>query len=176
MQPQGIKLFFRTSKEQRCYVTVGENCIINADFIFESERGEVQIGNNVQIGSANFICRNGITIGNDVTMAWGITIYDHDSHSVNWEERQNDNTQCYKDFIEHTGNMIVNKDWSKVKSRPISIQDKVWIGFDATILKGVTIGEGAVVGAKSVVTKDVPPWSVVAGNPAKVVKYTRDNI
>ena len=52
----------------------------------------------------------------------------------------------------------------------------MWIGFDVTILKGVTIGEGAVIGAKSVVTKDVEPWTVVAGNPAVVVKYLPEYI
>lgn len=53
---------------------------------------------------------------------------------------------------------------------PIIIGDDAWIGFNAIILKGVTIGEGAVVGAGAVVTKDVPPYTVVAGNPAGVVK------
>ena len=59
---------------------------------------------------------------------------------------------------------------SHVNSAPIRIEDKVWIGMDALILKGVTIGEGSVVAARSVVTKDVPPYSLVAGNPARVVK------
>ncbi len=67
-------------------------------------------------------------------------------------------------------NFTVNKDWSNVKSKPIKICDKVWIGFDVVILKGVTIGEGAIVGARSVVTKDVEPWTVVAGNPVKFIK------
>lgn len=67
-------------------------------------------------------------------------------------------------------NMIASKDWSVVKTAPIHINEKVWIGMNAIILKGVTIGEGAIVGAGSVVTKDVPPWTVVAGNPARVVK------
>ncbi|MBV8923397.1 DapH/DapD/GlmU-related protein, partial [Bradyrhizobium sp.] len=53
---------------------------------------------------------------------------------------------------------------------PVVIADKVWIGFNASILKGVTIGEGAVVGACSVVTRDVPPFAVVAGNPARVIR------
>lgn len=61
-----------------------------------------------------------------------------------------------------------SKDWSTVKSAPIKICDKAWIGFNAIILKGVTIGEGAVVGAGAVVTHDVPPWTIVAGNPAVV--------
>nr|WP_262897922.1 hypothetical protein [Carboxylicivirga linearis] len=103
-------------------------------------------------------------------MAWDITIYDHNSHSIHWEHRKNDNHQCFHDYIKYNGNNIVNKDWSHVKSAPITIQDKVWIGLGVTILKGVTIGEGAVIGAKSVVTKDVPAWTVVAGNPARVVK------
>ena len=171
LQPFGIKIFFSTKRENRLYVKIGEKGIIDADFIFETEKGFIEIGNNVHIGKSTFICRTSITVGNDVTMAWGITIYDHDSHSINWNERKNDNIRCYEDFIEFKGNNIVNKDWSKVNSKEIIIKDKAWIGFDVTILKGVTIGEGAVIGAKSVVTKDVPDWSVVAGNPARVVKY-----
>lgn len=53
--------------------------------------------------------------------------------------------------------------------------NKVWIGFNAIILKGVTIGEGAIVAAGAVVTKDVPAWTVVAGNPAVVVKKLKAN-
>ena len=133
----------------------------------------MKIGDNVHIGGAMFISRESITVGNDVTMAWDITIYDHNSHSIHWEDRKNDNQQCYEDYINHNGNNITNKDWSNVKSAPIVIKDKVWIGFGVTVLKGVTIGEGSVVGAKSVVTKDVPAWSVVAGNPAQVVKQLK---
>nr|WP_279680237.1 acyltransferase [Dyadobacter pollutisoli] len=170
MQPDGIKLFFHTKREERNYVTIGKKCIINADFIFETEKGKITIGDNVHIGNASFICRTSISIGNDVTMAWGITLYDHNSHSIHWEERMNDNNQCYKDLTESHNN-ILNKDWTNVVQKPIQIGNKVWIGFDATILKGVTIGEGAVVGAKSVVTKDVPAWAVVAGNPARIIKF-----
>jgi acetyltransferase-like isoleucine patch superfamily enzyme len=62
------------------------------------------------------------------------------------------------------------KDWRHIKRKPIKICDKSWIGFNSIILKGVTIGEGAIVGAGSVVTRDVPPWTIVAGNPAKVIQ------
>ena len=64
------------------------------------------------------------------------------------------------------------KNWENVKSAPIKIKDKAWIGFNSIILKGVTIGEGAIVGAGSVVTKDVADYTIVAGNPAVVVGNT----
>ena len=161
----------KTIKFNRKFVSVGKKCLINAEFIFERECGFVKIGDNVHIGGAKFICIDSIEIYDDVTMAWGITIYDHNSHSIYWDQRKNDNMQCYEDYILFNGNSTVKKNWSVVKHAPIVIKSKVWIGFDVTILKGVTIGEGAVVGAKSVVTRNVEPWTVVAGNPAKIVKY-----
>lgn len=157
--------------EKRKYVKIGAKGIINAHFIFESEKGEVIIGDNVHLGGVHFISRSKIVVHDDVTMAWGITIYDHNSHSIFWDKRKNDNKQCYDDYVNNNGNNIINKDWTHVISKPIVIESKVWIGFDVTILKGVTIGEGAVIGAKSVITKNVEPWTVVAGNPAVLVKY-----
>lgn len=166
-------LDFRVKAERRTYVTIGERSLVNARFTFETERGKVTVGNNTHLGGVHFICRSQISVGNDVTMAWGITIYDHDSHSLFWDHRCNDNEQCYSDYFNHGGNNTVNKDWSHVASSPITIEDKVWIGFNVIVLKGVTIGEGAVVGAGSVVTKDIPPFTLAAGNPATVRKALR---
>ena len=92
-----------------------------------------------------------ITIGNNVLIGSGCLITDTDSHPLNWQERkeqQNDKTAC----------------------APIVIEDDVFIGARSIVLKGVTIGKGAVIGAGSVVSRDVPDFSVVCGNPAKVVK------
>ena len=60
--------------------------------------------------------------------------------------------------------------WKHSESKPIEIKDNVWIGEYSAILKGVTVGEGSIVASHAVVTKDVPPYSIVAGNPADVVK------
>jgi acetyltransferase-like isoleucine patch superfamily enzyme len=169
----GSSMRFDVDRENRKYLTVGGECLIAVNFIFESSSGYIKIGSNVHIGGATIICRTSVIIEDDVTMAWGITLYDHDSHSVSWDYRKNDNHQCYEDYINHNGNNVFNKNWTNVNSKPIHIHSKVWIGFDVTILKGVTVGEGAVIGAKSVVTKDVPAWTVVAGNPAKVVRYLK---
>lgn len=93
-------------------------------------------------------------------ISWGVTIVDHNSHSVEWSHRKNDVLDWAKG----------QKDWSHVKVAPVTIEDRVWIGFNAIILKGVTLGEGAIVAAGAVVTKDVPPYTVVAGNPAQVIR------
>jgi galactoside O-acetyltransferase len=104
-------------------------------------------------------------------MAWGVVIYDHNSHSFDWQQRQ----KIVRHFHETYGSArcFEDLDWTDVSSAPIFIRDRVWIGFDAVILKGVTIGEGAIVGARSVVTSDVEPYTVVAGNPARLVRRLR---
>lgn len=153
----------------RIYLTIGDNCIVSGNFIFESNGGEISIGNHSYIGGGTFISHSKIEIGDNVTIAWGGTIYDHDSHSLDYMKRRQDIDDELND-IRNGRNFITNKDWSDVNSKPIKICNDAWIGMNVIILKGVTVGEGAIVGAGSVVTKDVPAWTVVAGNPAKVVK------
>lgn len=168
-----LEEFFIISKNEilkKSKVAISKKCLLNCNIIFEKDSGEISIGERCYIGGGtNLISINSIEIGDDVTISWGCTIYDHNSHSVNWYERKNDTLQSIED-INNGFDFIQNKNWNVVKSAPIKIKDKVWIGFDVVILKGVTIGEGAVIGARSVVTKDVLPYTVVAGNPAKVVK------
>jgi len=143
-----------------CRVEIGDDSKVEASIYFDRPDARVKVGDRSYIGGAKFICAEGITIGDDVQIAWGTTIMDHDSHSIYWEQRKEDALKWLKG----------EKDWSHVKHAPIRICDKSWIGFDTIILKGVTIGEGAVVGAGSVVTKDVPPYTLVAGNPAKQIR------
>jgi acetyltransferase-like isoleucine patch superfamily enzyme len=159
---------FLAAPEDRCYVRIGDRSMLNMKIIFESPRGQAEIGDRVYIGGGSIICRERITIGNDVTMAWGVCIYDHNSHAVDWRQR----AKVVKHFYENYGNRDCYDgiDWTGVASAPIVIEDKAWIGFDAVILKGVRVGEGAIVGARAVVTSDVEPYTIVAGNPARLVK------
>lgn len=155
--------------EHGVYLQISNDCIIGGSFIFESSKGNCSIGEHTYIGSSTFISRSNIEIGSNVTIAWGSWFYDHDSHSLDYVERRQDITDELEDI--RTGrNFIEHKNWDVVKSKPIKICDDAWIGMNCIILKGVTIGAGAVVGAGSVVTKDVPPFTVVGGNPAKVIK------
>ena len=152
------------------YLIVGREAVIGGNIIFETEQGSLTVGNRTQIsGGATIICRSDDVIGDDVIIAGGVLLYDHDSHSIDFMYRKNDVVTVVKNRNDGI-NPIANKDWVHVKTAQIVIKDKVWIGRNAIILKGVTIGEGAVIGAGAVVTHDVPDWTVVAGNPAKVVK------
>lgn len=165
---RGFSIISNSSNSLR--VTIGKNCLIGAKCIFENSEGEISIGNNVYIGDSTIICKSKVSFESNILVAWGVTFYDHDSHSINYIDRQKDIEQVLADFITKGSKFLENKDWSVVKSAPIHVEENAWIGMDALILKGVTIGKGAIVGARSVVTKDVPPYSIVAGNPAKVVK------
>lgn len=160
---------YRTEEESK-RIFIDEESMIGCNFIFESDSGVIKIGKRTFINAGtNIISINEIEIGDDVTIGWNIYIYDHDSHSLDYRFRKDDIERQREDFYANR-NFIFSKDWSTVKSAPVKICNKVWIGFNAIILKGVTIGEGAIVAAGAVVTKDVPAWTVVAGNPATIVK------
>jgi acetyltransferase-like isoleucine patch superfamily enzyme len=168
---EGFKLELRIPQEGKLFARIGNQSVINANFIFEKQSGFINVGNRTFIGGCTFICIDKIEIGNDVMFAWGSTIMDNNAHSLIWAERQND-VQDWKRGLDE-GKTGYYKNWTGVKHAPIIIKDKAWIGFNCIILKGVTIGEGAVVGAGSVVTENVPDYAVVAGNPARLISYTK---
>ena len=142
--------------------SIGSGSIVRCRVDFDSPTGFVSIGNNCFIGSSHVICKNQIIIHDDVIISWGVTIVDHNSHSLSWQYRQHDVANWRRGL----------KSWDNITVKPVIICNRSWIGFGATILKGVTIGEGAIVGAGSVVTRDVEPYTIVAGNPARPVGHS----
>jgi len=125
--------------------------------------GRLKIGHHCFVGEgSNIWAQTNVEIGNYVLLSHLVDVHDSDSHSLRAEVRRRDPINLFEK------NQPI--DWNEVASEPVRIEDDVWIGFKASILKGVTIGRGAVVAACSVVTKDVPPFTIVAGNPAQPVK------
>ena len=147
------------TKKKGCRVQVGEKSMIMGSIIFDRDGGTVTIGARVFM-SGSIVCAEKVELGDDVLVAWNVTIVDHDSHSLAFSGRSRD-VLDWRDG---------KKDWTHVAIRPVTIGNKAWIGFDSIVLKGVIIGEGAVIGAGSVVTRDVPPWTIVAGNPARAIR------
>jgi acetyltransferase-like isoleucine patch superfamily enzyme len=113
----------------------------------------VTIGDDVWIGHGSKIMP-GVTIGNHVLIANDVFIADNPGHPMDAMKRRVQGVE--PDQI-----------------RPVTIGDDVWVGHGSKLMPGVTIGEGAVVGAGSIVTRDVPPYTLVAGAPAKVVRDLR---
>lgn len=170
---KGLNISARNPLKDKKYVIIGDNSHITGNFIFEIETGRITIGSRTFIGGGIFISVDEIEIGDDVMISWGCTVADNNSHSHIWSERKDDVKDWKKGLDENKVGFY--KDWTNVRSGKIKIKDKAWIGFNSIILKGVTIGEGAIVGAGSVVTKDVPDWTIVGGNPAKIIREIPEN-
>lgn len=132
-----------------------------------TQGGLIRIGDFCYVGENTKIWSAGkIIIEDNVLIAHNVNIHDNISHPINSELRHLD----YKRIL---GLIDNNAEEFDLHPNPVLIKKNSWIGFNSIILKGVTIGEGAIVGAGSVVTKDVPDFAVVAGNPAKIIKYTK---
>jgi acetyltransferase-like isoleucine patch superfamily enzyme len=141
---------------------VGKNVTFWRTSLAAEENGKIEIGDNCYISNASLVCSEKISIGNNVLIAGGVTIADSDFHPIAPAARLADTIA-----ISAVGNRSKRPD---IATKPVIIEDDVWIGFNATILKGIRIGAGSIIAAGALVIGDVPPNSEVAGNPARVLK------
>ena len=167
-------------------ISVGENTVIDSSFCFKNffsvlpmglkvgknvtfwrtslaaeENAMIEIGDFCFIANASLVCSNKITIGNYVFIAGGVTIADSDFHPLDPAARLADTIA-----LSPIGN---RKKRPAIKTLPVTIEDDVWIGFNATILKGVHIGKGAIIQPGSLVMENVEAGNIVSGNPAKTI-------
>ncbi len=159
------KMINYASKEK---IRIGKNSHINGELMIWPYSKGIIVGDNSYVGINSFIrSEEYISIGDNVLIAHNVNIIDTDSHEIDCGKRARGFlNQINNGFLEQKG---------EVKTSPIIIEDYVWISYNVSILKGVTIGKGAIVAAGSVVTKDVEPFTLVAGNPAKFVKKLDSN-
>jgi acetyltransferase-like isoleucine patch superfamily enzyme len=143
-----------------CRLNIGKKSLVASSLVFEKDGAIIEIGNNTFMGGSVLSCANKIKIGDNVHIAWNVSIFDHNSHPINHYLRRNDLPDLF----------LKKKNWDNVDIRPTIICDDAWIGVNVIILKGIEIGAGAIVAAGAVVTKNVPPMTLVAGNPAQVIK------
>mgnify|MGYP006138619401 CR=1 FL=1 len=113
-----------------------------------SPQALIQVGDGTRINGASIHATSSITIGRNCLIASNVMILDSDGHGVAVADRERHNPVA----------------------APIVIEDDVWVGANAIVLKGVTLGRGSVVAAGSVVTRDVAPMTLVGGNPARFIK------
>jgi acetyltransferase-like isoleucine patch superfamily enzyme len=125
-------------------------------------RGRVSIGAYTLVNGARIICDAEVEIGDYGFISWNVVFMDTYRAPLDPVERQRELMQApFRDA------RVID---AAVPAKPIHIDRNVWIGFDACVMPGVTIGEGSIVGARSVVFEDVPPYTVVAGNPSRVIR------
>jgi len=139
-------------------IVIGDDVLIDGkcSFTFTNRYDKspiLSIGSRCYIGhDCRFVVARNIEIGNDVRLATGVTLREAPGHPLNPVRR------------------AAGEAAPPESVKPIRIEDGAWLGADATILGGVTVGQGSVVATCAVVTRDVPPGVVVAGNPARVVR------
>jgi galactoside O-acetyltransferase len=142
-------------------IHLGEDCILGNNFAVRLRESQITVGDRCFIAAGTMVlAARRIEIGNDVLIGEGCYISDNDGHSLDLDIRKQDVANRRKGL----------KVWDGIAAVPVIIGDNAWIAPRSIVLKGVTIGRGAVIGAGSVVTKDVPPMTLAAGNPARIIR------
>jgi len=141
-------------------LVIGERVRVYTWATFNVEpTGLIEIGDDAILVGPVFMCAEHIRVGRRVILSYNVTIADSDFHPRDPEERK-------RDAIANAP-MGDRKDRPALVTRPVTIEDDVWIGIGAIVLKGVTIGKGARIGAGAVITRDVPAGATLIGNPAQ---------
>jgi len=153
--------FKRFLSKQPNALVVGANCTMDGVHFAIGREGRVHIGDYCYLTNAVLLCELELRIGNYVVIGWNATIADTDFHPLAPAERVADAIACSP--------LGQGRARPAIAKKPVVIEDDVWIGPNATILKGVRIGAGAWIEAGALVTRDVPPGSRVLGNPAQIV-------
>lgn len=143
-------------------IRIGRNCHLGGTLMTQCG-GKISIGENTYIGNRTHIgAKQSVAIGRDVIISDDVTVMDNDNHPTDPAARR---------AMSESGSFFGPEwGWHAAAAKPVVIGDNVWIGKRAAILKGVTVGAGAVVALGAIVTHDVPPYALAAGNPARVVK------
>ena len=161
---ESAQIFRLLRSKKPCAVVIGKHvsCYAGCSFAIGND-GQCTIGDFTLLNGALIMAEENIEIGSHCLVSWNVGIADSDFHPLEPAQRLIDAQALAPYFKDRPARPTL-------KTAPVKICDNVWIGMNAVILKGVTIGENSVVAAGSVVTKSVEPNVVVAGNPATVVK------
>ena len=158
---RNLRINIPTDFHKKGMIIIGDDCIIHGKIIIYSQNAKINIGNRVYIGAdTTLFCYNKIIFKDDILVSWGCTFIDTNAHAIKWDNRKNDVMNWHRGI----------KDWSSVEHAEIIVENKSWVGFNSTILKGVVLGQESIVAAGSIVSKTVSPNVIVGGNPASFIK------
>lgn len=150
---------FRNAQEDA--LRIGSHCTMDGVHFAVGKTGRLSIGDYCYFTNAVLLCELEIRVGSYVVIGWNATVADTDFHPIEPAQRIVDAVACSP-----LGQVATRP---PVPMRPVVIEDAVWIGPNATILKGVRVGRGAFIEAGSLVTQDVPAGARILGNPAQII-------
>ncbi len=153
-------------RDSQC-IRIGSHTLVAGELLVFAHGGNISIGEWCYIGEGARVWSSGdIVIGDRVLIAHNVNIFDSLTHPLNARQRH----------AQFRAIMLAgHPDSIDLGERPVKVGSDVWIGANTCVLRGVTIGEGAIVGAGSVVTHDIPPFTIAAGNPARVISELKDS-
>lgn len=144
-------------------VRIGRGASIYLGVMFDvGPQGRVGVGDFTLINGARIICDAEVSFGDYCLISWNTVFMDTCRLPTSLSARRAE--------LAAMATRSPRRVEGNAQARPIRIERNVWIGFDACVLPGVTVGEGSVVGARSVVVEDVPPYCVAVGNPARIIR------
>ena len=161
---ESAQVFKKLISKKPHAVVFGNHVSVYAGCSFAVQKdGRCVVGDFTLLNGAIVMAEELVEIGSHCLISWGVGIADSDFHPLEPAQRLIDSRALAPFFKNRPPR-------PKLKTAPVKIGDNVWIGMNAVILKGVTIGDNSVVAAGAVVTKSIPPNTIVAGNPAVTVK------
>jgi len=155
---------FHSERETGFYLGEASGTYDRASFIV-GENGAVKVGSYTVLNGTVIVCNDSVTVGNHCLLAWGSVITD------TWTSIENAPIEKRREILEQISKDKFRRALPLEIPRPVVLEDNVWVGFDAVILPGVRLGRGSIVGSKTIIAEDVPPYAIVVGNPPRLIRY-----
>lgn len=155
---------FHSTREDGFSLGEASGTYDRASFVV-GENGAVQVGFYTVLNGTIIICNENVTIGNHCLLAWGSVITD------TWANLAAAPLEKRREILRAAAQDERRRLLPVDAPRSVIIEDNVWVGFDAVVLPGVRLGRGSIVGSRTIISEDVPPYAVVVGNPPRLIRY-----
>lgn len=155
---------FHSERENGFYLGEASGAYDRASFIV-GKNGQIKVGAYTVLNGTVIVCNDSVCIGNHCLIAWGSVITD------TWANLENAPIEKRREILRFAAMDEQRRLLPIDAPRRVVLEDNVWVGFDSVILPGVTLGRGSIVGSKTIISEDVPPYAIIVGNPARLIRY-----
>lgn len=154
---------FHSERENGFYLGEASGAYDRASFVV-GKNGQIKVGGYTVLNGTVIVCNDSVSIGNHCLIAWGSVITD------TWANLENAPIEKRREILRFAAMDEQRRLLPIDAPRRVVLEDNVWVGFDSVILPGVTLGRGSIVGSKTIISEDVPPYAIIVGNPARLIR------